>query len=181
MAEKEMIAAVQAALDHTGIDDTIAEVGQFQPRGMTGSMFAGGMIGSEIGDVFGGIGDAVGTGAGVLGGVEANSASRGMPTQMLVGASPTMVYGFKMRSRAKEPHDLVFQVPRDGLQVKVHGRVNVRVLELVQTETGTKVELEGNRLPITHSHDLIKYLAGDQAAARSDSDAAAKGEELRDE
>ena len=32
-----MIAAVQAALDHKGIDDRIEEVGQFQPRGQSGA------------------------------------------------------------------------------------------------------------------------------------------------
>jgi hypothetical protein len=168
MAEREMVAAVQAALDHHGIDDTIVEVGQFQPRGATGSMFAGGMIGSEIGGVVGDVGEAVGLGVGALGGVEGNAESRGLPTQMLVGASDSTVYGFKMRSRRKEPHDLVFQVPRAGLDVEVHGRVNVRVLELIDRATDSKVELEGNRLPITHSHDLIEYLAGKDATASAD-------------
>ena len=52
-----MINAVQAALDHHGIEDTIVEVGQFSPRGMTGSMFAGGRIGDEVGGAFGNVGD----------------------------------------------------------------------------------------------------------------------------
>ena len=60
--------------------------------------------------------------------------------------------------------------------MKVHGRVNVRILELVQAETGAKIELEGNRLPITHSHDLIKYLAGHEAAVAADAEAADAGE-----
>ena len=32
-----MIKAVQAALSDHGIDDTVREVGQFEPRGMVGS------------------------------------------------------------------------------------------------------------------------------------------------
>ena len=91
---------------------------------------------------------------------------------MLVGASDTMVYGFTMPAggRRGEPHDLVFQVPRDGLRVMVHNRVNVRVLELIHDESGSTIELEGNRLPITHSHDLIRFLAGDDAVADTDTD-----------
>ena len=72
-----MIAAVQAALDHHAIDDTIHEVGQFEPRGMTGSMFAGGMIGGDVGGAFGQVGDAIGTAVGALGGLAANAESRG--------------------------------------------------------------------------------------------------------
>jgi hypothetical protein len=91
------------------------------------------------------------------------------------------VYGFKMRGldgRRTEPHDLVFQVPRAGLDVEVHARVNVRTLELVDHESGSRIELEGNRLPITHSHELITYLAGQSAVDTADEQAKAAGEEL---
>jgi hypothetical protein len=158
VGEADMIKAVQAALDTHGIADTIAEVGQFEPRGMMGSMFAGGLIGGEVGGALGEVGDAVGTAGGFAAGRAANAESRGLPKEMLVGASDTMIYGFKMHSRRKEPDELAFQVPRAGLAVKVHERVNVRVLELIDEKTGSKIELEGNRLPITHSHDLIEYL-----------------------
>jgi hypothetical protein len=168
MAEAQMIKAVQAALDDHGISDTIVEVGQFEPRGTIGSVFAGGLVGGELGGAFGEAGDAIGTAGGFIAGREANAESRGLPKEMFVAASETTVYGFKMRTRRKEPEDLVFQVPRAGLDVKVHGRVNVRVLELVDEKTGSKIELEGNRLPITHSHDLIKYLAGGDAIAAAD-------------
>jgi hypothetical protein len=171
MAEQDMIHAVQEAIDHAAIDDTIVEVGQFQPRGAVGSMFAGGLVGGELGGALGGIGDAVGTGVGSLGGMHANAEAQGLPNMMLVGASASTVYGYKMASggRRKEPHELVFRVPRDGLQVKVLGRVNVRILELIDESSGSRIELEGNRLPLTHSHDLIRYLAGDDAVAASDS------------
>ena len=163
-----MIKAVQAALDHRDIADTIVEVGQFEPRGMMGAIFAGGFIGSEVGGMFGEAGDAIGTATGYIAGREANADSHGMPKEMFVAASETTVYAFKMHSRRKEPDDLVFQVPRADLDVKVHARVNVRVLELTDTKTGSKIELEGNRLPITHAHDLIKYLAGADAIAAAD-------------
>jgi hypothetical protein len=171
MAEKHMIKAAQAALDHHGIDDTIREVGQFMPRGTTGSLFAGGLAGAEIGGALGDVGKAVGGAAGALGGIAASSGSSGLPRQMLVGASDTTVYGFKMSEggRRKEPHDLLFRIARNGLEVKVHGRVNVRILELIDGKTGSTVALEGNRLPITHSHDLIRFLVGEKAISDADS------------
>jgi hypothetical protein len=159
MAEAKMIEVVQAAIDHQGIDDTIRAVGQFEPRGQTGSLFAGGMLGSELGGAMGEVGDAVGLGVGSIAGMKANAASRGLPQQMLVGVSETTVYGFKERTRRKEPHTLVFRVPRAGLKVSVHQRVNVRVVELLDEETGSRIELEGSRLPLTHSKDVIDVLA----------------------
>ena len=77
---------------------------------------------------------------------------------MLVGVTGTTVYGFAGRSRHRAPTELVFQVPRAGLTAKVHTRVNVRVLELVHDGSGSAIELEGNRLPATHSKDVIEAL-----------------------
>ena len=42
----------------------------------------------------------------------------------------------------------------------VHKRVNVRVLELINEQSGSKIELEGNRVPVTHSKDVIEALKG---------------------
>jgi hypothetical protein len=39
-------------------------------------------------------------------------------------------------------------------------RVNVRVLELIHDESGSRIELEGNRLPVTQSKDVIEGLRG---------------------
>jgi hypothetical protein len=77
---------------------------------------------------------------------------------MLVGVSATTVYGLAASTRHSEPTELVFQVPRVGLSVEVHQRVNVRVLELIDEATGSRIELEGNRLPMTHSADVIDLL-----------------------
>ena len=67
MAEKDMAKAVNAALATHGIDDTVEAVGQLQPRGTSGAMFAGGLVGGEIGGAFGDVGQAIGVGAGALG------------------------------------------------------------------------------------------------------------------
>ena len=158
MSEEKMLEAVQAALDDHGIEDKLEAVGQFNPRGHTGGGFAGGFIGGDIGGVAGSLGDAVGTVAGYAAGTRANDAASGLPDWMLVGVSETTVYGFAGRSRSKEPTELVFQVPRDRIEAKVHQRVNVRILELIDESTGSRIELEGNRLPVTHSKDVIEHL-----------------------
>jgi hypothetical protein len=38
--------------------------------------------------------------------------------------------------------------------------VNVRVLELIHDDTSSRIELEGNRVPLTHSEDVIETLRG---------------------
>jgi hypothetical protein len=160
MSEEGMERAVQQALAREGIDEQVIAAGQFNPRGQSGSMFAGGLAGSEVGGAAGSLGDAVGTAAGSLGGMRANAASSGMPQWMLVGVTPDAVYGFDGRSRSKEPGALVFKAERAALEVNVHQRVNVRVLELIHPDSGSRIELEGSRVPLTHSKDVIAVLTG---------------------
>ncbi len=160
MSEEQMVDLVQAALAESGIEDEVLAAGQFSPRGQSGGMFAGGLAGSEAGGLLGEAGQAAGLGAGSLAGRHAASARSGLPDNMLVGVTATMVYGFAAPTRHSEPTALVFQVPRTGLSVKVHQRVNVRVLELIDDASSSRIELEGNRLPVTHSKDVIDTLGG---------------------
>jgi len=154
-----MLELVQHALTGWGVEDTVHTVGQFEPRGTTGGTVAGGMLGSSVGDVVGGsVGDAIGFGVGVMGGRAASRASTGLPAHLLVAVSDTMVYGMTMRSRRKEPEELLFALPRSAVTATVHQRVNVRVLELIRDDTGARIELEGSRIPVTHSHDVITAL-----------------------
>ena len=147
-----MVALVQDALSSRGIDDRVVAVGQFNPRGHTGGMFVGGLAGDELAG-------AVGGGAGSLAGMEAADAASGLPSKMLIGASASTVYGFAAPTRHSEPTALAFQLPRSQLRAKVHQRVNVRILELVDESSGSRIELEGNRLPVTHSKDVIEELS----------------------
>ena len=160
MSEAQMAELVQDALAESGIKDEVLAAGQFNPRGHSGGMFAGGLAGSEAGGLLGEAGEAAGLAAGSVAGVHAVDAGSGLPASMLVGVTATMVYGFAAPTRHSEPTALVFQVPRAGLSVKVHQRVNVRVLELIHDDSGSRIELEGNRLPVTHSKDVIDILAG---------------------
>jgi hypothetical protein len=78
---------------------------------------------------------------------------------MLVGVTPTHGCGVDAATRHSAAGPIVFRVPRASLEVKVHQRVNVRVLELIDTGSGSRIELEGNRIPLTHSKDVIEALA----------------------
>ena len=157
MSEASMVEMMQEALATRGIHEELVAVGQFNPRGHVGGLFAGGMVGSEAGGVLGGVAEGVGLGAGSLAGMHAADARSGLPGNMLVGVSAATVFGFAARTRSKPPTDLIFKVPRAGLTVKVHQRVNVRVLELEDAD-GSRIELEGNRVPLTHSKDVIDEL-----------------------
>ncbi len=160
MSEEGMEHAVQEALAREGIADEVLAAGQFNPRGHTGSMFAGGLAGGEVGELGGAAGEAVGEITGVAGGMRANAAASGMPQWMLVGVTADAVYGFDGRSRSKTPGAMVFKADRAGLEVKVHQRVNVRVLELIHPESGSRIELEGSRVPVAHAKDVIAALSG---------------------
>jgi hypothetical protein len=163
MSEEKMAGLVQDALTARGIKDEVLAAGQFNPRGHTGGMFAGGLAGGEAEGLLGQAGEAVGVEAGSVAGMRAADANSGLPASMLVGVSATMVYGFAAATRHSEPTSLVFQIPRAGLTVRVHQRLNVRVLELIDGTSGSRIELEGNRLPVTHAQDVIHVLDGGQS------------------
>jgi hypothetical protein len=159
MSEQSMLELVQGALRDGGIEDELIAVGQFNPRGHSGGLFAGGMVGSDAGGRFGGnVGGDIGLAAGSLAGERATDRASGLPASMLVAVSAENVYGFDAPSRRAELRGIVFRLARSSVEAKVHQRVNVRILELIDSGSGDKIELEGNRLPITHSGDVIKEL-----------------------
>ena len=160
MSEERMIEIMGEALSSQGIDDAVLAVGEFYPRGHTGAGFAGGLIGSDAGGALGSLGESAGAAGGYAAGTHAHDAATGLPDKLLVGVSETTLYGFAEHTRHSAPGGLVFRMPRERLEAKVRQRVNVRVLELIDSESGSRVELEGNRLPVTHSKDVIDMLSG---------------------
>jgi hypothetical protein len=158
MSEEKMVSLVHDALAKRGVEDEVLAVGEFNPRGHTGGLFVGGLAGGDALSGLGGVADSVGVAAGSIAGMRGADALSGLPEWMLIGVTATTVYGFAGR-RSKEPTDLTFEVPREHLTVKVHQRVNVRVLELIHEDSGSTIELEGNRLPVTHSKDVIDVLS----------------------
>jgi hypothetical protein len=159
MSEEQMVESVQTALRELGVTDGVTAAGQFQPRGHTGSMFAGGLIGDSLAGGLGGGADSVGTVGGALAGARMHDAASGLPRNMLVGVTATHVYGFAAAHRTSPASALVFGLARDRLEVTVHQRVNVRVLELVDSSSGSSIQLEGNRIPLTHTKDVIDALS----------------------
>jgi hypothetical protein len=161
MSEARMIELVQRALDRFAIQDEVVAVGQFNPRGHVGGMFVGGLAGGDAGDRLGGnLAGGIGTAAGSLAGQRAVDHVSALPASVLVAVSAERVYGFDAPTRHSDPRALVFNLRRQDLETKVHQRVNVRILELIDTPSGDSVQLEGNRLPLTHSGDVIKALTG---------------------
>jgi hypothetical protein len=69
------------------------------------------------------------------------------------------VCGWAQAHRNTDAGGLVFRIPRRDLEIKVHKRVNVRVLELIETSSGARIQLEGNRIPLTHSKDVVQALS----------------------
>jgi hypothetical protein len=154
MNEQEMVQSIQTAVAALGVDDEIRAAGLFEPRGHTGSAFVGGVIGGDVGDSVG-LG-GVGTVGGALAAQNVHDAASGLPSKMMVGVSDRAIYGFDEHDH--KPTRLVFQLERSGLDVKVHSRINVRVLELIHSDTGSRVELEGLRFPGQHAGDVIHVL-----------------------
>jgi hypothetical protein len=154
-----MVDKVGAALARRGIHDEIVAAALFFPRGHFGGAFAGGLIGGDLGDRVGGLAGGLGTVGGAAAGRKAADEASGLPERMLVGVSATSVYGFgTRREREREPTELVFRLPRSQLDVRVHQRVNVRVVELFDRATGARVELEGARMPGFHVGDVLSAL-----------------------
>jgi hypothetical protein len=158
MSASSLINAVNAAVQHRGMDDQVEAAGQFTPRGSTGAMFGGGLVAGTVGDLLPAGLDGVATVGGAIGASRGVAKARNLPPYMLVGVSTNWVYGFAGRSRSREPQQLVFRMPRAGLDVTVHQRVNVRTVTLTGAD-GSRIELEGNRMPLTHSKDVIDALS----------------------
>ena len=157
-----MVDKVSDALARRGIQDEIVAAATFFPRGHFGGAFGGGLIGGDLGDRMSGLAGGLGAAGGALAGQRANDGASGLPERMLVGVSATSVYGFGTRRDGgeREPTDLVFRLPRSQLDVRVHQRVNVRVVELFDRATGARVELEGARMPGFHVGDVLHALRG---------------------
>jgi hypothetical protein len=54
MSEASMVEMMREAHATRGIHEELVAVGQFNPRGHVGGLFAGGMVGSEAGGLLGG-------------------------------------------------------------------------------------------------------------------------------
>jgi hypothetical protein len=111
--EAGMVDKVQEALSRVRIEDEVVAAGMFFPRGHSGAMFAGGMVGGDVGGELGRLAGDVGLVAGAIGAGTAADAASGLPERMMVAVSASTVYGFDThREHGREPTDLVFRLPR---------------------------------------------------------------------
>lgn len=164
MAEEKMLAEAQQGLEQAGTDDRLVAVGEFFPRGHTGGMAVGGLAGSAAGGIGGSLGDALGLAAGSLVGMEAADAASGLPERVFVAVSQSTVYlmrGETHRLGHPTPGAVFGAFPRGSIECKVHQRVNVKVVELLDHTTGATVELEGSRIPRYHVGDVLDALRAD--------------------
>jgi hypothetical protein len=157
MNEQELIERTTEVLAENGAPEPVEAAGVFNPRGHTGSMFAGGFLGDGIAGAAGDLVSAVGTVGGAIGGAKVHDATTGLPEWLVVAVTPTSVVGFDTDKR-RRPARPIFRFERSELETKVHQRVNVKILELIHKETGASVQLEGSRIPMTHSKDVFNAL-----------------------
>ena len=140
--------------------------GSSSRAGTPAPMFAGGAVGEGLGGSLSGLAGSVGVVAGgAIAGGHANDAALGP-----AGADGRRRHaprGARLRLGARPrppPTGLLFRIPRDRLTSRVHQRVNVRVLELVDDATGASVELEGSRDPHPpHRRRRSRRCAADRA------------------
>jgi hypothetical protein len=157
MNELELIDRTTELLAEHGAPEAVIAAGVFNPRGHTGAMFAGGLVGDSAGGPLGNLASSVTTAGGALAGARLHDAASGLPEWLVVAVTAGAVVGFDT-DRRRRPTRVIFRLDRARLETKVHQRVNVRVLELVDRDTGASVQLEGNRIPTLHTGDVIKAL-----------------------
>ena len=163
--EEELVSRVTDLLREAGAEEPVVAAGIFNPRGHTGGMFAGGLAGDSVGGAFGGLGSSIGTAGGALAGAKANDAASGLPEWLVLAVTEASVVGFDTDGR-RRPTRPIFRLERARLETKVHQRVNVRVLELIDRETGARIELEGNRIPTLHTGPVLDALKDWRPASR---------------
>ncbi len=157
MNEQELVDRTTELLAEHGAPEAVIAAGVFNPRGHTGALFAGGLVGDSAGEPFGNLGSSIATAGGALAGARLHDAASGLPEWLVVAVTATVVVGFDTDPR-RRPTRVIFRLERSSLETKVHQRVNVRVLELVDRASGASVQLEGNRVPTLHTGDVIKAL-----------------------
>jgi hypothetical protein len=155
--EQELVDRVAGLLAEDDAREDVLAAGIFNPGGHTGAMFAGGFAGDSAGGTLGELGSSIGIAGGALAGARLHDAASGLPEWLVVAVTPNRVVGFDT-DRRRRPTRIIFRLERARLDTRIHQRVNVRILELIDRDTGARVRLEGNRVPTLHTGDVLKAL-----------------------
>ncbi|MGY1711857.1 hypothetical protein ACI8AC_20365 [Geodermatophilus sp. SYSU D00758] len=158
MDEQKLLAAAQSIV---GEEDTLLAAGVFQPRGTQGGMAAGAAVG---GGLAGGVAALATTATGLALGERAGAAAGhglAVPRWTVLAVSATRIYAFvgEGHGLAVRPVELFSVLDRGVVRTRVHQRVGVRVLELVDARTDDTLELESARLGGWHGSDVLARLA----------------------
>lgn len=159
MKEQELVDRVAGVLAEHEVHEEVLAAGIFNPRGHSGAMFAGGLAGDSVGGKLGSLESSIGTAGGALAGARLHDAASGLPEWLVVAVTPTSVLGFDT-DRRRRPARLLFRLERTRLDTAIRQRLNVRILELTDRDTGASVQLEGNRIPTLHTGDVLRVLHG---------------------
>ena len=168
MSEQMWIDRAQAAV---GDADTIIAAAWFQPRGTSGALTGGIMVGGD--DVSGALLSIAASSAGYAAEKihDDHLASKGaaepvkVPFMAVVAVSATRIYAWRTAGEHMHnmPSDLLFAHDRDQVAITVHSRVSVRTFEVEDLHTGQKWEFESPRLT-GHLKFVLDALHGDLPA-----------------
>lgn len=154
MSEARMVELMQCALKARGIEGEVIAAGQFNPRGHTAACSSAVWPVAKSGDA-----RRRGSGRGLDHGNACRRAPLRAPGQD--AGRPFRHDRVRLRRalQTRPAHCSCLSGPACGPHGQVHKGLNVRVLELIDEATGSRVELKGNRLPATHSKDVIQALS----------------------
>ena len=156
MSEQDYVQMVTPLTD----GEEVLAAGVFEPRGTSGGQAAAstGFAGRDL--TLAAISTAAMAGAG-----HAAAVIEHQPRWTILTVTPTRVIAFEGKADGVhwKPGQVYATFDRSSLAVTVHGRVNVRVVVLEDTASGTRLELETMRIGPQHGTVVI-HLLTDSAA-----------------
>ncbi len=158
MNERALLSQAQEVV---GQDDVLLAAGVFQPRGTQAGVSGGAAVGGGLAR---GVAGMALTAAGIaVGGLAGQTAAGDLPTPRwtVLAVSANRIYGLTGHGEgfAIRPGEVFAVLRRDEVETRVHERVGVRVLEIVETASGTALELETARLGGRHGTDVLRLLS----------------------
>ncbi len=157
MNEEKLLREAQQVV---GEDDVLLAAGVFQPRGTQAGMSGGAAIGGGLARGVAGLAAAA---AGMAVGQQAARTASGSleaPRWTVLAVSTTRIYGLVGHGEGLviRPEEVFAVLDREHITTRVHERVGVRVLEIVDGDSGAALELETARLGGWHGTDVLREL-----------------------
>lgn len=137
-------------------DNTITNVGVFQPEGTTGSMVAGSFLGGG-GSSWG---SALASAGGMVAGEALEAKHRNLPMEVCLAVTPTTLYvlGFHTKDVVGYRLEPIAKIDRSRLGISVHQRLTVRTVELEDLDSKAMFKLELSRIDLHHGKTILDLL-----------------------